>query len=73
MKYWVYENWTHDKALVHKEDCRFCRYGKGLHDFVASGENDIWHGPFNVYVDAMDVARKTRLGTVRACGICKPG
>jgi hypothetical protein len=31
MDYRVYENWTIDKAIVHKAACRFCNDGRGIH------------------------------------------
>jgi hypothetical protein len=46
MDYWVYENWTIDKAVVHEAACRFCNDGRGIHR-ADEGHNGLWHGPFN--------------------------
>jgi signal transduction histidine kinase len=43
--FYVYENWTSRKAVLHRGECRFCNYGRGQRD---SGEtpNGKWHGPY---------------------------
>jgi hypothetical protein len=29
-EYYVYENWTHDRARIHKGDCGYCNDGREL-------------------------------------------
>ncbi|MGD0556209.1 MAG: hypothetical protein ABSA93_14675 [Streptosporangiaceae bacterium] len=43
--FYVYENWTLRKAVLHRGECRFCNHGRGQR---ASGEtpNGKWHGPY---------------------------
>ena len=29
MGYYVYDNWTHERARVHIDSCSFCKHGRG--------------------------------------------
>ncbi len=29
MGYYVYENWTHERARVHIDSCPYCKHGRG--------------------------------------------
>ncbi|MBI1328210.1 MAG: hypothetical protein GC136_11315 [Alphaproteobacteria bacterium] len=71
MAYWVYENWTHEKAVVHKSECTFCRDGKGLHGTSGNG-NDKWHGPFVSKEAALETADQTERQLKKCCEICCP-
>ena len=40
MGYRFYENWTAEqKAVVHREDCGHCSFGKGCHDNPLGDKN----------------------------------
>ena len=69
--YWVYENWTHKRARVHLADCSFCLDGKGNQP-TDSGQNGMWHGPFQDRDAAFDKARHTRQKDTKGCGHCSP-
>ena len=71
MELWVYENWTHEKAVIHKGDCSYCKHGNGLHGTSGNG-NDKWHGPFSSLEDAQKMAEKTGRKVKKSCGICSP-
>ena len=69
MSYWVYENWTHDKAIIHRDSCAYCNNGRGIHG-VSSGANDEWHGPYELRDDAEAKANATGRTEVRGCKSC---
>jgi hypothetical protein len=44
-EYYVYENWTTDRARIHKGECGcYCNNGRGTHA-GSSVRNGKWHGP----------------------------
>ena len=67
--YWVYENFVHDKAVVHQATCSFCNDGKGIHG-QTSEENSRWRGSFKSRQAALSDARRTGRTTVHECAIC---
>ncbi|MDD3183485.1 MAG: hypothetical protein PHD48_11885 [Alphaproteobacteria bacterium] len=69
MSFWVYENWTHKKAIVHKSDCSYCNGGRGVHS-ERSDKNGKWHGPFPDREAAFKYARTTNREDIRACNVC---
>jgi hypothetical protein len=69
MDYWVYENWTIDKAIVHKAACRFCKDGRGIHR-ADEGHNGLWHGPFNERDLAFRAAAQLNREKTRGCEKC---
>ena len=53
MGYRVYENWTAEqKAVVHREDCGHCNFGKGCHDNPLEDENGRWSERFETFGEA---------------------
>lgn len=68
-EYWVYENWTHNKAIIHQGDCSYCNNGKGMHA-GSTNRNGQWLGPFNTTVQANKVAKSTERDEVRPCQNC---
>lgn len=71
MTYYIYENWTHNKAKVHYADCGSCKHGKGAHTGVDSGKHGRWHGPFETLDKAIEVANQTGQ-PASSCGLCNP-
>jgi F-type H+-transporting ATPase subunit beta len=71
MEFWVYENWTHKKAIVHNAACSHCNHGEGK-QASDSGENGRWLGPFENSEDAYARAEATRRTEIRGCKICSP-
>ena len=69
MRYWVYENYPNDKAIVHRASCSYCNRGAGIHR-IGKTRNGEWHGPFDDVQDARDRARSTYRSDVRDCTIC---
>lgn len=71
MSYYFYENWTaENKAKIHRAECGFCNYGKGIHP-NASIRNGQWHGPF-AWFDKAKVAAQQTGRPVSTCSFCQP-
>lgn len=68
-KYWVYENWTHNRAMIHEAGCSFCRNGVGMHA-GSTNRNGRWHGPFDSIVAAAKKAECTGRAEIRNCSVC---
>lgn len=62
--YFVYENWTHDKAVVHEFNCGFCRPQTGK---TANGQ---WHGSYSSWEAALAKAQSLKCRTARGCSHC---
>ena len=71
MAYYVYENWTIDKAIVHNSNCAFCRNGYGLHG-TGKTKNSTWHGPFESSADAFTKAKACKRARTDRCSVCSP-
>ena len=71
MKYWVYESWPHNKAIVHRADCLFCQNGTNRQG-TASVRNGTWHGPFKKREEAFARAEKSQRKIRRGCQSCAP-
>lgn len=71
MQYFVYENWTRDKAIVHREDCSFCKSGQGLHG-TGPTRNSRWHGPFASSAAAIARAKSCGRARTEGCAVCSP-
>ena len=69
--YWVYENWTHKRARVHKANCSYCQDGTGT-QASDSGQNGKWHGPFVDKEAAFQIAKLTGQEDTKGCGHCSP-
>jgi len=68
--YWVYENWTHEKAVIHRSNCSYCNEGRGIHP--GSGpRNGRWHGPFPSFEAAHQAAARLPR-PLRRCAHCTP-
>lgn len=67
--YYVYENWTHDFARIHKASCSCCNDGKGFRNNT-SDKNGRWLGSFKDKQEAELVAQKTRRKTISNCLRC---
>lgn len=69
MDHWVYENWTHKRARVHRADCSHCNDGRGT-QASHSGKNDRWHGPYSDAAFALAAARRLGQDDTKACAVC---
>lgn len=69
--YWVYDNWTINKARVHYGNCSYCNEGRGIHS-SSSGKNSRWLGPFGAVDEADDVARRQKRAITDRCSVCSP-
>jgi hypothetical protein len=71
MSFYVYENWTHDRARVHRADCSYCQQGRGTHG-ETSDRNGKWHPPFATSEEAFRKAASLRRADTKGCLHCKP-
>jgi len=71
MSYFVYDNWTIDKARVHRSSCSHCNEGRGIHG-NPSGKNSKWHGPFETVAAADAKAKSLRRNITDRCRSCVP-
>ena len=71
MRYWVYENYPNDKAIVHRASCSFCNRGAGIHG-TGKTRNGEWHGPFDNTQQARYAAKNTQRMDIRDCAIRIP-
>lgn len=69
MSFWIYENWTHEKAVIHQSTCSYCKDGRGLHGTAGNG-NDRWHGPYSLKEAALTVAKNTGREIIKDCPFC---
>jgi HTH-type transcriptional regulator / antitoxin HigA len=70
-EYWVYQNWTHDRARVHRAVCSFCNHGQGIHG-KSSDRNGEWRGPFTDRDAAFAAMSRLHRADSRACTTCAP-
>lgn len=71
-EFWVYENWTLRKAVLHRGECGACKRGRGQH---GGGEtkNGRWHGPYSSADAARADAPIRATSLKRECGLCMVG
>jgi hypothetical protein len=69
--YYVYDNRTINKAIVHFGSCTFCRDGRGLHGTGAT-RNSEWHGPYVTAAEALARAKACKRERTDACSVCSP-
>jgi len=72
MTYYVYENWTIDRARVHRAECGSCNYGRGKQP-NDSGRNGRWSRSFETHQEAAAFMRTLPRGDRSDCGHCRPG
>lgn len=71
MSFYVYENWVAEKkAVIHKGECSFCNNGVGIHQNIRGVKNCRWHGPFDSYEEAREIAKGLGNREVRNCKKC---
>jgi hypothetical protein len=71
MAYYVYENWTHDRARVHRAECSHCNEGRGTQG-ATSDRNGRWHPPTSERDSAFKLAASLGRTDTKACGHCNP-
>ena len=69
--FYVYENWTHDRARVHRAECPYCNRGRGIHG-TNNERNGKWHVPFSDRDAAYRFAHSTGRSDIAGCGYCSP-
>lgn len=69
--FYVYENWTHKRVRVHRDDCSYCNNGNGT-QASHSGRNDTWHGPYKTRADAFAMAAGLNHSDSKGCANCVP-
>lgn len=56
MSYYIYENWTHRRVVIHLNSCSFCNEGRGVIP-NHTNQNGQWLGSFNSYQEALQRAK----------------
>ena len=69
MSFFVYENWTRDRARLHRGSCGYCNEGQGTQP-IDSGSNGKWHGPFENIETARRALRNVKKSDSKECGCC---
>lgn len=69
--FYVYDNWTTDRARLHLGRCPNCNHGKGMMT-RASSQHGRWHGPFYDRDEALAFAVALKRGELAACSKCRP-
>jgi len=69
-EYYVYENWTHKRARIHKSECSHCNNGRGT-PAGSSPRNGRWHGPYD-RTQAFHAAQRLRQKDTAPCAVCAP-
>lgn len=67
--YWVYESYPHNKAIVHKGDCLYCRNGTDRQG-TRSRRDGSWLGPYATHEVAIQNAALTKRGRQSSCKYC---
>lgn len=67
-RFWVYENWTHKRARVHRAECGMCNDGRGT-QAGASERNGRWHAAAS-REEALALARRLGQPDTKECPFC---
>jgi hypothetical protein len=67
--WWVYENWTHRRARIHRGECGHCNHGHGA-QVGASIKNGRWIGPFADRSKAAAAADRLKHRDTSTCAAC---
>jgi hypothetical protein len=68
-RFFIYENWTHKRARLHRGDCAFCKDGNGSQSSSAV-TNGRWLGPFASRKIAADRLAQLKYENKGTCGTC---
>lgn len=66
--YWVYRNWIHQRARLHKATCSHCNNGIGTQGSTNSVTGE-WK-PFSTEADAKAFLTATKYEDAKLCGVC---
>lgn len=70
-RFWVYENWVRNKAIVHRSTCGSCNDGNGIHGSRHT-KSSTWHGPYENASTALTKARSCQRDRTEGCKHCAP-
>lgn len=66
--FWVYRNWIHRRARLHRSTCSHCNNGAGTQGSTGSSTGE-WR-PFATEADATTFLKQTGYEDGRRCGVC---
>jgi hypothetical protein len=66
--YWVYRNWIHHRARLHRAECGYCRFGAGAQGSTGNLTGE-WK-PFATLSDAEGFLSGLGYEDSRLCGVC---
>jgi hypothetical protein len=70
-RYWVYKDLVTSSSKLHLASCPWCNDGNGVHGGISRPHENMWIGPFDTSVDALESSKQSNLETV-PCEHCKP-
>lgn len=66
--FWVYRNWIHNRARLHRAECSYCNDGNGTQNAQNSKTGE-WR-PFASEADAFEFLKSSNYKDAAACGVC---
>ena len=69
MSYYVYESYPHNKAIVHKGNCQYCRNGTDRQG-TRTERDGSWLGPYATHEKAVLTAALTKRARQSSCKYC---
>jgi hypothetical protein len=66
--FWVYRNWIHQRARLHRATCNYCNDGSGTHGSTNSLTGE-WK-PFPTEATAKEYLTSTKYDDAKLCGTC---
>lgn len=67
--YWVYRNWIHNRARLHRSECSYCNNGRGTQNVTNSSTGE-WRS-FKVEKDANAFLNSFNYKDAARCGVCQ--
>jgi hypothetical protein len=67
--FWVYRNWIHHRARLHRAECGYCRYGAGAQGATGNLTGE-WK-PFDTLSEAEAYLSGLGYGDAGYCGVCR--
>lgn len=67
--YYLYENWIHRRARLHRGSCSYCNYGRGTQGATAE-RTGRWYGPIGDRAEATARLQSLKHDNKKECGSC---
>ncbi len=67
--YYLYENWIHRRARLHRGSCSYCNYGRGTQG-ATEERTGRWYGPISDRAEAIARLKSLKHDNKKECGSC---